>query len=168
MASKKASASSPVSRGDGRRQIGRGEGTGRDDHAVPVVGRPRDFAAFERDERMRGQRRRHRGRKAVAVDRQRAARRHLVGIGGAHHQRAEPAHFLVQQPDRVVVLVVGAERIRADQFGLAVGLVRGGCAKGRISCSVTGTPACASCQAASEPASPPPTTWTVFNVMAGT
>ncbi len=31
--------------------------------------------------------------------------------------------------------------------------------KGRISCSTTGTPARAICQAASEPASPPPITW---------
>ncbi len=30
---------------------------------------------------------------------------------------------------------------------------------GRISCSTTGTPACAICQAASEPAMPPPTMW---------
>src|SRR5215207_3110859 len=31
--------------------------------------------------------------------------------------------------------------------------------RGRISCSTTGTPALAICQAASEPARPPPTTW---------
>src|SRR5665647_1102513 len=36
---------------------------------------------------------------------------------------AEPAHFLMQQADRIVVLVVGAEGIRADQLGKAVGLV---------------------------------------------
>ena len=99
--------------------------------------------------------------KAVAVDRERAAGRHLVGVGGAHDQRAEPAHLLVQQADGVVLRVVGAERVGADQFGIAVGLVRGGRDRsGRISCSTTGTPACASCQAASEPARPPPTMWT--------
>ncbi len=81
-------------------------------------------------ERMRFERRRHRGGKAVAVDRQRAARRHLVGIGRAHDQRAEPAHFLVQQADRVVRGIVGAERVRADQLRIAAGLVRGGAALG--------------------------------------
>src|SRR5215211_2554274 len=33
---------------------------------------------------------------------------------------------------------------------------------GRISCSTTGTPAAATCDAASEPARPPPTTWIGF------
>jgi hypothetical protein len=33
---------------------------------------------------------------------------------------------------------------------------------GRISCSTAGTPAFANAQAASEPAKPPPTTWTGF------
>ena len=36
----------------------------------------------------------------------------------------KPAHFGMQQPDRVVGGVVGAERIGADQFGEAVGAVR--------------------------------------------
>ena len=72
------------------------------------------------------QRRGHGGRKAVAVDRQRAAGRHLIGVGRLHDQRAEPAHFLVQQADGIVVLVVGAEGIGADQFGQAIGLVGGG------------------------------------------
>ena len=88
--------------------------------------RHRDFAALERNQRLRRERRRYRCGKSVAVDRQRAAGRHLIGIGRPHHQRAEPAHFRVQQADRVVVLVVGAERVRADELGVAVGLVRGG------------------------------------------
>ena len=113
-------------RADAGGEIGRGERAGGDDDAVPFVRRHGDFAARQRDERMGGERRRDRGGKSVAIDRQRAAGRHLVGIGRAHHQRAEPAHFLMQQADRVVLLVVGAERIRADQFGIAVGLVRGG------------------------------------------
>ena len=62
--------------------------------------------------------------KAVAVDRQRAAGRHLVGVGGAHDQRAQPAHFGMQQADRVVGGVVGAEGIGADQLGEAVGAMR--------------------------------------------
>ncbi len=36
---------------------------------------------------------------------------------------------------------------------------------GRISCSTTSAPASAACQAASDPASPPPTTWIVCPFM---
>ena len=67
------------------------------------------------------------GGKAVAVDRERAAGRHLVGVGRAHDQRAEPAHLLVQEPDGALrSRIVGAERVGADQFGKLSGLVRGG------------------------------------------
>ena len=64
------------------------------------------------------------GGKSVAVDRERAAGGHLVGVGGAHDQRAQPAHFGVQQADRIVGGVIGAERIGADELGEAVGAVR--------------------------------------------
>ena len=78
------------------------------------------------------------GRKAVAVDRQRAAGRHLVGVGRAHDQRAQPAHFGVQQADRVVGGVVGAERVGADELGEAVGAgAPRSSGRGRISCSTT-------------------------------
>ena len=123
MASKKASCSSPVS----LRTLAARSGEVRGPVAMMTLsqssGGSCDFAAFERNQRVRAQRRRDRGGKAVAVDRQRAAGRHLVLVGGTHHQRAEPAHFGMQQADRVVVFVVGAERVRADQFGKAVGLV---------------------------------------------
>jgi hypothetical protein len=57
----------------------------------------------------------------VAIDRERAAGGHLVGVGGAHDQRAQPAHLRVQQPDRVVGGVVRSERVRADQLGHPLG-----------------------------------------------
>ena len=50
--------------------------------------------------------------------------RNLVLVGRTHHQRIEPAHFLVQQADRVVLVVVRAQRVGADQLGELVGLVR--------------------------------------------
>ena len=62
--------------------------------------------------------------KSVAVDRQRAAGRYLVGVGGAHDQRAQPAHFGVQQADGVVGGIVGAERVGADELGQAIGAMR--------------------------------------------
>ena len=103
----------------------RGEGAGGDDDVAPVRRRQAvDFGAADLDQRMVVQRLGDRGRKAVAIDRQRAAGGHLVGVGRAHDQRAQPAHFGMQQADRIVGGVVGAERIGADQFGEAVGAVR--------------------------------------------
>ena len=61
------------------------------------------------------------GRKALAIDRQRAAGRHLVGVGRAHDQRTEPPHLGMQQPHGIVGGIVGAEGIGADQLGQAVG-----------------------------------------------
>jgi hypothetical protein len=62
--------------------------------------------------------------------------------------------------DRIAGGVVGAERVGTDEFGQMPSVL---CASvprtPRISCRMTGTPALAICQAASEPASPPPTTW---------
>ena len=84
-------------------------------------GRPSISARSDLDQGMVVQRLGDGGGKSVAVDRQRAAGRHLVGVGGAHDQRAQPAHFGVQQPDRIVGGVVGAKRIGADEFGEAVG-----------------------------------------------
>ena len=105
----------------------RGEGTGRDDDIVPVLRRwARDLLATKLDQRMGFERGGDRGRKAIAIDRQRAAGRHLIGIGRPHHQRAEAAHFLVQQANGIVLRIIGAERVRAHQLGKPRGLVHGG------------------------------------------
>ena len=69
---------------DRLRERRRGQRAGRDDHIVPILGRQaRDLAALERDERMGEDRRLDGFRKAVAVDRERAAGRHLMGVGAA-------------------------------------------------------------------------------------
>ena len=76
--------------------------------------------------------------------------------------KTRPAHFLVQQPDGVVLAIVGAERIRAYEIPASPVLsLHAACVArtGRISCGTTGTPSRAACQAASEPASPPPMMW---------
>ena len=44
--------------------------------------------------------------------------------------RSQAAHFLVQETDGVVLLVVGAKRVRADQFGEQCSLVGRGFAEG--------------------------------------
>ena len=63
-------------------QRGRSERPGRDDDAVPIVGRQAgDFLALERDQRLGEDGRLDGGGKSVAVDRERAARRHLMRVG---------------------------------------------------------------------------------------
>src|SRR5262249_46103165 len=59
----------------------------------------------------------------LAVDGQGDAGRHLIGVGHAHDERAQAAHFLMQEPDGVEFFVVGAERVGADQFGKRGSLV---------------------------------------------
>src|SRR3546814_1061677 len=49
----------------------------------------------------------------------------LVDAAFAHDQRAQAAHLGVEHPDRVALRIVRTEAVRADQFGEAVGLVRG-------------------------------------------
>ena len=129
MASKKASASS---RGAGADRLGKrrgGEGTGGDDDAVPILGRQtRDFGAMDGDQGLGGKRRADRSGETFPVDGERAARRHAMGVGGAHDERAATPHLRVQQADGVVLGVVRAEGIGADELGEAVGDMRRGAA----------------------------------------
>ena len=97
-------------------------------------------------------------RERIAIDGECAAGRKLVLIARGHDQRPGAAHLLVQKADGIVFPIVGAERVRADEFGKAIGFVGFGPRSGRISCSTTGTPADAIWCAASEPARPAPTT----------
>ena len=107
----------------------RGERAGGDDRLVPVRRRQAgDFLARDGDQRMRLEPRGHRCGKAVAVDGERAAGRHLVGVAARHDQRAGKPHLGMQQADGVGLGVVGAEGVGADEFGQAVGLVRIGAA----------------------------------------
>ncbi len=71
-----------------------GKGAGRDDHVAPFGGRQAwDLSAVDLDQGMVVQRLGDGGGKPVAVHRQRPARGHLVGVGAAHDQRAQPAHL---------------------------------------------------------------------------
>ena len=130
MASKKASASSPVS----ARIVSASAGEVSGPVAMMTLSHSRrrrqNFLAADVDERLGFQRRGDRGGKIFAVDGERPARRQLVGVGRAHDQRAEPAHLVMQEADGACLRVVGAERVRADQLGEFFGLVRGGRAKG--------------------------------------
>jgi hypothetical protein len=70
------------------------------------------------------------GGEAVAIDRQGRACGHLVRIAGGQDQRAAAAHLGMQEADSVELPVVGAERVRADQFGQVAALVGGRSAAG--------------------------------------
>ena len=88
-----------------------------------------------------GEPRRDLAREDLAVDGQGGAGRHAGDLGGGHHHRVEPAHLFLEQADGVVELVA-AERVAAHELGEPVGLVdRRSARPGRISWSVTGTPA---------------------------
>ena len=131
MASKKASASSPVSSRIAPASAGEVSGP------VAMItlshsagGRPATSARSMVTSGCVSERRRDRGGEAFAVDRQRAAGRNLMRVGRPHDQRAGAAQLLVEQADGIGLGVVGAERVGADQFGEPVGLVRLGAADG--------------------------------------
>ena len=63
--------------------------------------------------------------KAVAVDGERAAGRQLVGVGGAHDQRAEPAHLGMQQADGACL----AHRRSGTNWSRPVRRIRRSCAR---------------------------------------
>ncbi len=110
---------------DRLRERRRRQRAGGDDDVVPVLRRQAGhLAAFDGHERLGFQRGLNGGGKAVAIDRQRAAGRHLVLVGRAQDQGVQPPHLLVQQADGVGLGIVGAEGVGADQFGQPVGLVR--------------------------------------------
>ncbi len=66
----------------------------------------------------------HLGGKDVAVDRHGRTRGDARDFAGPHNDAVEPAHFVMQQSDRVLGIVVRTEAVRTDQFGQTVGLVR--------------------------------------------
>ena len=122
MASKKARASCAGLRGDRFGERRSGQRAGGDDRRV--VGQRVDPFAHHGDVRMLLDRPRDLGGESLAVDRERRAGGHAVLVGAAHDQRTQRAHFLVEQADRIVLGIVGAEAVRADHFGEAIGLVR--------------------------------------------
>jgi hypothetical protein len=65
----------------------------------------------------------------------------------------------MQQADRIVFGIVGAERVGTHQLGQSVGLVGVGAAFRPHLVQDDGDAAAAICQAASEPARPPPMIW---------
>ena len=65
----------------------------------------------------------HGRREAVAVDGKGRSGGDTVGVGRRHDQRAERAHLRVEKTDRIILGIVGAEAVGADQFSQAVGVM---------------------------------------------
>jgi hypothetical protein len=100
------------------------ERTRRDDDAAPRSGRIEHFSSLDRDLGMRFDRGLNGFGESHAIDRECAARRQFVGIRRSHDQGIQPPHLFVQQPDRIVLPIIGAERVRAHQFGQALAGMR--------------------------------------------
>ncbi len=64
------------------------------------------------------------GGERFPIYRQRRTGGNAMLVGGAHDQRAEVAHFLMEQADRVVFRIVGAKAVRTDHFRQPVAFVR--------------------------------------------
>ena len=102
----------------------RGERAGGDDDARPAGGREaRDLAAVDGDERVGFEAGGDLGGEGHAVDGERAAGGDGVAVGARNDEAAGLAHLPVQQADRVLLVVVGAEGVGADELGEAAGLV---------------------------------------------
>ena len=109
---------------NGMGQARGGQRAGGDNHIVPVVGRQTgDFFPRNRHQRMRVQDLRNFLRKAVAVNSQRAACRHLMRIGTGHDQRVHAPHFVVDQPHGIGCGIIRAKRIGADKLRKSIGLM---------------------------------------------
>ncbi len=103
---------------DGRTKTRGGQRPGGDNHASPAGRRQGlDFLTRDRDAGMIFQRRGDGVRKSVPVHCQ-----------GAHNQGPGASHFLVQQADRVVHGIVGAEGVGANQLRQGIGLMGVGAA----------------------------------------
>ena len=131
MASKKESASSPVS------ALMAAPSEGEVNGPVATItedqsggGKPSSSPRSMLDVRMRRQPFGDVRREGFAVHGERAAGRKLMALRRLHDERARAAHLLVEQADGVGFGVVGAEGVRADQLGASPGLVRLGHALG--------------------------------------
>ena len=100
-----------------------GQRAGGDDDAAPFGRRRGDEFAYDLDQRLGIDRRRHPVRKGIAVDGQRRPGGDARGVGLSEDQRPEAPHFGVDQPDGVVVGVVAPEAVRTHEFGERVGVM---------------------------------------------
>ena len=66
----------------------------------------------------------------MAVDGQRTAGGQAGGIGAAQDQRAGAAHLLMEEADGIVLEIVGAQGVGADEFGQPLGVMGVGAAHG--------------------------------------
>ena len=109
--------------GDRLRQPGCGERAGGDDRET-LGGEEINALTHDLDVGVGGDARGDLGGEALAINRQRRPGGDAVLVGAGHDQRAQAAHFLVEQPDGIIVGVIRAEAVRAHHFRKVVGFVR--------------------------------------------
>ena len=121
IASKKASESSPVRTRIASASDGEVSGPVATIALVQSLGGGRRFRPVRFDQRFGLYCGADRLRKTVPVDRERAARRHLVCVGGGEDDRGKAPHLFMQKADRRGLRVVGTERVGANEFRQAAG-----------------------------------------------
>lgn len=135
----------------------RGERSGGDDHLAPIFRQLAvDIAALDRDQGMPRNGGGDVGGEAVAVGGECGAGGNFMLVARGDNEVTGAAHLLMQEEDGVVFPVVGAERVGADKRGDAIDVVvrfRGADGTHFTQHDARMEPAC---QAASDPASPPP------------
>ena len=62
-------------------------------------------------------------RECVAIDGKSSSGGETVAVGRLYDQPASLPHFPVKKTDRVVLVVIGPEGVRADHFGIIAGLM---------------------------------------------
>ena len=113
--------------GDRLREVGRGQRTRGDDVDIGMIRNYfRHFPADNLNIWLGRDRLGDRGGESVAINRERAARRHLVGVGAGHDQGIHPPHFKMHKADGVCAGFVRSEGVGAYKLGERAGLVRGG------------------------------------------
>ncbi len=109
---------------DGLGEARGGERTGRDDGRA-ALGQRRRPLAHQLDQRMGFDRGSDAGRGSVPVHRQRGAGRHAMLVRLREDQRSHRPHLGMEQADRVVLRIVRAEAVGADQLGKVAGVMGG-------------------------------------------
>ena len=114
----------PCARQDTLRKAGRGQRAGGNDRQA-FARQLIDPLPHDLDIGMAFQRLGDGSGENVPVHGQGGTGRHLCLGSGAHDERIQPAHLVMQQADRIGAVIVGTKAVGTDQFGQPLGLMRG-------------------------------------------
>ena len=107
---------------NGRRQSWRGEGAGRDNHVVPILGRETfNFFALNLNIGVSANPAGYLFGESNPIDSQCTAGGNFVCVSRRHDDRIATPHFCMKNTNRIRLSVIGTERIGANQFRKAIG-----------------------------------------------